>query len=498
MTAAAVCALTIFRNQASGQISTLPDSTASIKTVTFRLLSARRLLPIQGFTVQIRCSELFSANSDDNGSVTFSLPAHQSCLLESQLPDLPITAQPKLRVYSPTVEIDMGNNPPETRVTYTLNSPHDPIPISTDSLDGELFYIDIDTPIPRDHSFHDLYGLSNKPPGPPPNYPSDGTNSLIKVFYATDRQPITSATNGVEYGPKENPDNTLHYGTCLVSIPRDHRMGELETPNMFAVEFRYHLEHYVLLRKVTNDQPDKFRAELNDTIDRSPSKDVVVFIHGFNVSFEEAARRTAQVAYDLGFKGAPVVYSWPSRSSLDDYAADEESVEWTTQHLREFLEMLASKTHTERIHVIAHSMGNRALLSALSLLTSTYPNIQEIALAAPDISAPRFKQLVPLVQSRAKRITLYASSKDQALILSEQLHHFPRAGEAGDQITIIPPVETIDASAVQTDFIGHSYIMDRPSLLSDLFYLLLDQPASQRFGLEEKSYNGATYWSFRQ
>ena len=35
-----------------------------------------------------------------------------------------------------------------------------------------------------------------------------------------------------------------------------------------------------------------------------------MFVHGFNVSFADAARRTAQIAYDLAF-GGPGALSWP-------------------------------------------------------------------------------------------------------------------------------------------------------------------------------------------
>jgi esterase/lipase superfamily enzyme len=48
-------------------------------------------------------------------------------------------------------------------------------------------------------------------------------------------------------------------------------------------------------------------------------------VHGFNVSFENALRRTAQIAYDLDFDGAPFLFSWPSRDSLLSYASDWQS-----------------------------------------------------------------------------------------------------------------------------------------------------------------------------
>ncbi len=51
----------------------------------------------------------------------------------------------------------------------------------------------------------------------------------------------------------------------------------------------------------------------------------VVFIHGYNTSFDFAIYRTAQVAYDLKFDGAAFAYSWPSGGGLASYTYDRES-----------------------------------------------------------------------------------------------------------------------------------------------------------------------------
>jgi esterase/lipase superfamily enzyme len=98
-----------------------------------------------------------------------------------------------------------------------------------------------------------------------------------------------------------------------------------------------------------------------------------VFIHGYNVSFFEAARRTAQLHWDLGFRGTPAFFSWPSGGSLLDYWADEASSEWAASHLREFLDLLAKRSGAKKIHLIAHSMGNRPLSRALAEIGSRNP-----------------------------------------------------------------------------------------------------------------------------
>jgi esterase/lipase superfamily enzyme len=62
-----------------------------------------------------------------------------------------------------------------------------------------------------------------------------------------------------------------------------------------------------------------------------------VFTHGYNVSFEEAARRAAQLAFDLNFRGRVVLFSWPSCGSLLGYGADEERALLSAHTFRGFL-----------------------------------------------------------------------------------------------------------------------------------------------------------------
>ncbi|MFK0731826.1 MAG: alpha/beta hydrolase, partial [Gloeotrichia echinulata HAB0833] len=86
---------------------------------------------------------------------------------------------------------------------------------------------------------------------------------------------------------------------------------------------------------------------------------------GFNVSFEDAALRAAQIGVDLQVPGIMAFYSWPSRGKLVSYPADEATIEASERYIAEFLLNLVQKSGAEKIHIIAHSMGNRGLLRAM-------------------------------------------------------------------------------------------------------------------------------------
>lgn len=328
-----------------------------------------------------------------------------------------------------------------------------------------------------------------------PNY------TVVKIFYTTDRRETGEKVPSKFYGGQRNKEDCLTFGTCDVSIPRDHKLAHIERPSWRNL-YREDPKKHVVLMSVNLLKRNNYFSEISADIACSRKKQVLVFIHGFDVTFEEGAWRMAQLAYDLGFDGPPVLYSWASVGHLRDYSDDEATMEWSVPHLKGLLADIGAKCGAQMVHVIAHSMGNRILTNALKEIAlttpaSALPLVEEVILTAPDIDAGVFRQIAGEVQKAGKRITLYASSNDKALEASKRIHGGPRAGDSGDGIVVVPGVDTIDASAVDTSFIGHSYYGDNRSVLSDIFHLLMDgAPPSERFGLRKMSLLNAIYWAF--
>ena len=296
---------------------------------------------------------------------------------------------------------------------------------------------------------------------------------------------------------------TLELGTCRVSIPRDHRVGELEAPSLLRLEVSESPEKHVVLLNITKQEEGTFYDELAERVANSRGKDAFVFVHGYNVKFEDAVRRTAQIAYDLKFDGAPICYSWPSQAKLLGYTVDETNVKWTVPHLKQFLLDVSKRSGATTINLIAHSMGNRALTAALKEVAQTEtqqtPLFNKVVLAAPDIDAEIFRRdLAPAVVSTANHVTLYASSNDEALVASKRVHGFPRAGESGEGLVIVEGIDTIDVSAIDTSLLGHSYYGSSDSILTDLYHLINDAlPANRRQWLQPMFRDGLTYWVFQ-
>ena len=319
----------------------------------------------------------------------------------------------------------------------------------------------------------------------------------VEVFYGTDRKPSGSAKPALYYGGERG---AFEAGTCRVSIPKGHRVGHLESPAWWKLQFREDPSKHVVLLGVTPLPEADMYARLKASLAQTGEEALLVFVHGYNVTFEEAARRTAQIAYDLGFDGVPAFYSWPSNGDVLDYPRDEADVQWSVPHLKAFLQDLVAESNAKKVHLIAHSMGNRALTAALQSIAAEHdaPLFNQVILTAPDIDAAVFaRDVVPAIRPSADRLTLYASSKDRALDISNDLHGYPRAGESGEHLVVVEGLDTIDASQVDTDLLGHSYFAQTRALLSDLYLLLHHgQPPAER-NLLERQKNTLTYWAIR-
>lgn len=330
-------------------------------------------------------------------------------------------------------------------------------------------------------------------------FTEDNKFAVVRVLYATDRdyRPHAVETFG-------NARSKLSLGYCDVSIPRDHRMGELESPSIWRLEFRNDPAKHVVLLKTVIRSKDEFFGELAARVRASARSNAFMFIHGYNVTFEDAARRTAQISYDLAFDGAPVFYSWPSQGTTAAYTVDEQNVEWAQANLRGFLGEFFARSDAQNVYLIAHSMGNRALTRAVASLLTDEPalrnRLKEVILTAPDIDADVFKRdIVPPLTTLGRPVTLYASSEDRALVASKKIHGYPRAGDSGHGLVVVSGVETIDATYVNTSFLGHSYFAENRSVLSDMFYLIKNgERPDMRFGLRRVDAPAGRYWEFKR
>ena len=275
----------------------------------------------------------------------------------------------------------------------------------------------------------------------------------------------------------------------------------MERPNKWLFWQKEKVGEHVVVVKLDDINKKDFINFLGNKLKNVTEKDILIFIHGFNVTFASAIRRTAQISYDLKFKGVPMAYSWPSQGDVNSYMRDESSIQYTVPHLLTFLQTIIENREDANIHIIGHSMGTRALTNALKEISYIYPNkpvFKNIILAAPDIDKDVFIGLLPFVTKTTDQITLYASSDDTALKLSQTLHSGERIGQGGDDIFVIKGLDTIDATGIDTSLLGHSYFAEKEVLLNDLKDVIQESlPPTKRKSLIEKIKAKLAYWKFK-
>jgi len=333
-------------------------------------------------------------------------------------------------------------------------------------------------------------------PQPEADAPPPG---LCTLWYGTNRKPVDPRDPARGYSG-ERDEQQVHYGMCKVVVPKSHKIGSVgsawwkrllqwEDDRLKLVE---------LSALAETDYWTKLRAALAEW--EPGERRALVFIHGFNVGFEEAALRTAQIASDLKVPGVSAFYSWPSKGSVLGYSADEASIEASEAQITDFLSRFAADSGAERVDVLAHSMGNRGLLRSLQRIVQRAAQAGQVPfgqllLAAPDIDTGLFRDLAKVYAQLAQRTTLYVSSKDKALAASGIVHDHARAGYT-PPVTVIPGIDTVEVSNVDLTFLGHGYYAAARDLMHDMHNLIVHgEPPKSRLGLNTaKTPGGQLYW----
>lgn len=189
------------------------------------------------------------------------------------------------------------------------------------------------------------------------------------------------------------------------------------------------------------------------------------------------------------------MYSWASNGNVESYVSDEENVQLTKKHLINFLINLNEKTKPKNIHIIAHSMGNRALTEALKDFSRDNKklNINQVILAAPDINKKIFEQeIVPNISKMAKQFTIYTSNKDRALLASQKIHKYYRVGNVKANYN---GFNTVDISEINCDDIFyHGCFAESRPVMMDIHQLFqyYSEPKDRNLVYEGK------YWKLRK
>ncbi|WP_157961736.1 alpha/beta hydrolase [Acuticoccus kandeliae] len=289
---------------------------------------------------------------------------------------------------------------------------------------------------------------------------------LLPIYVATSR--AASDNPHLLFSGERSDD--VSYARLVVSVPPDRPVGEVTRASTLPPDPRRHF--VVVAAQVFGSEAD-FVSSLNrDLMERpAPRRHVLLFVHGFNTDFPSAVTRTAQFAYDSGYPGIPLLFSWPSRGRTIDYVYDMNSALQSRDSLLATADAL-KESKAVAVDILAHSMGNLLVVESMRQMAllgrfATADRIGSIMLAAPDIDIDLFrKQLAPLPVGDPP-IFVMTSANDRALALSRSIAGgVSRAGNTDPEKLAELGVNAVDVTRVtQGDRLQHSTFAQAPEVV---------------------------------
>jgi esterase/lipase superfamily enzyme len=214
------------------------------------------------------------------------------------------------------------------------------------------------------------------------------------------------------------------------------------------------------------DQVEPVSGEVSDLLAQAGGgPDVLIYVHGFKQTFETAVLDAALLSDGIKFRGRTMVFSWPSKAGLFDYAYDRESAMWSRDDFERVLSSIVSAPGGGRVHIVAHSMGTMLTLESLRQLYARYGDtvagrIGAVVFAAPDIDMDVFSSSIKRIGPLAGKITVIAATNDRALALSGQIAGgITRVGAAEKAVIEQLGVRVIDASDAGWGIINHDVFL---------------------------------------
>jgi pimeloyl-ACP methyl ester carboxylesterase len=353
-----------------------------------------------------------------------------------------------------------------------------------------------------------------------------------RVFIATVRG-VSGKTNKPSDFYLDTPGHGLRVGVAEVNLARDMTWEELVEESRLEKRTRkprqalLSVSDYGVLWSDLKRLPfdgsvdQKVRSRLLDEVNaqlaQSQQKDIFVFAHGFNTTFEGNATVAAELRHYLGADSVFISYAWPSRGKLLAYGKDKATARDSTRSFRLFLQFLADNTDARKIHLIGHSAGAPVVVEGLRQIRLIHWNdkveaihqryrIGRLVLVAPDMDlAHSHNAYLDGAYDVPETTVLYYSTRDRALHLSGWIFGDVRLG---DPAGVLGPsemksleeartTEIIDVAAAEKDhgsWLGHSYFHNDPWVSADLMLLLRHGADPATRGLVREQ--GSAIWTF--
>lgn len=314
-----------------------------------------------------------------------------------------------------------------------------------------------------------LAACSNRPVGVlAPVVETAPNASIVNMLVATTRAPSTDP--GILFTGERSRYVSL--SDFIISIPPDQNrtIGEVQWPRRLPPN---PMTDFATLGVTPLEGKSAARSWLHQHL--TPSKRVLIFVHGFNNRFEDAVYRFAQITHDSQADVAPVLFTWPSRARVFDYLFDRESTVYSRDAFEETVWQIATDPEVRDVTIMAHSMGSYLAMEGLRQMAirrgGLPPKIADVILASPDVDVDVFATQWRALNHPRTRFTLFVSQDDRALQVSRRI-----AGNV-DRLGVINPeqyyaemektgITVIDLTKVRSgDALNHGRFASSPEVV---------------------------------
>ncbi|MGV6825444.1 MAG: alpha/beta hydrolase [bacterium] len=291
-------------------------------------------------------------------------------------------------------------------------------------------------------------------------------NNYRSVPFLTLRN-LTGDTDPVDYFGDER--DQLRSGNCDLEF----EPIEILKPLADSVSI-YIPEETLDVVAVRETDQQTFWSQIRHTAN---GKRPVMYLHGYNISFERGCRRASLLQKAVGLEGRFLMFGWPSDGAVLNYTRDEADLYWSVKPLMQTIQEMTREFGPGGFDIVAHSLGTRGVFMALIQLANGSkhhtPLVNQLVLVAPDIDAGIFTQYSGLLRQITNNITIYTSSHDNPLKVSREVHGYPRLGESGKHLNKLEGMDIIDVSDIGVRYVsGHLYHLYHEMVAEDLQQLL--------------------------
>jgi esterase/lipase superfamily enzyme len=341
-----------------------------------------------------------------------------------------------------------------------------------------------------------------------------GQEGAYRFFYATNRRlERPGGTPEERFGSQREPGLTL--GSFDTEIEPSLGIGMLIDPT------DWFQNEEIQLREVAALEKSAWVAELRRQVDASPQRSLLINVNGFRERFASALRKTAFLAHVLDIDSPMLVFDWPGDqgSTPRGYRRAQRIARESGEELARTIELIKREVRPDRLWLLANSMGGEVVVSAFTLLhqrkdpNDPMPELEDVVLTAPDISAAEFgRQFSDEIAALTRTLTVYVSSNDRALLMSRILNREQRLGErstdpqnpdqsdeAARALELVEPgserVVVVDVTPINRTRNFHNFSLETPEFFDDLFLRLTSAgmvPSRLRYRVRTR--NGTEYW----